>query len=109
MFCCPKRRFLGGFKHIIGLDGYFLKGLVKGQLLVAIGRDGNNQMFLIAYAVVHNESTETWSWFIDQLHSDLTIGKGLGWSIVSDMQNVSFIISLFTITLNLILDKYLYS
>lgn len=34
--------FLGGCRRIIGLDGCFLKGLLKGQLLVAVGRDGNN-------------------------------------------------------------------
>ena len=85
-FVALKEGFLGGCRHIIGLDGFFLKGLVKGQLLVAVGRDGNNQMFPIAYAVVHNESTETW--FIDQLYIDLNIGEGLGWFIVSDMQKV---------------------
>ncbi|XVF65088.1 hypothetical protein PTKIN_Ptkin09bG0218700 [Pterospermum kingtungense] len=81
-----KRGFLEGCRPIIGLDGCFLKGLVKGQLLVAVGKDGNNQMFPIAWAVVHNENTETWSWFINQLCDDLEIGDGLGWAVISDMQ-----------------------
>ena len=55
---------------------------------MAVGRDGNNQMFPIAWLVVHIESTETWSWFIDQLCADLNIGEGLGWFFISDMQKV---------------------
>ena len=40
-------------KRLVGPDGCFLKGLLlKGQLLVAIGRDGNNQMFPVVWAVV---------------------------------------------------------
>ena len=60
-FAALREGFLGRCRCIIGLDGCFLKGLVKWQLLVVIDRDGNNQMFPIAWAVVHNESTETWS------------------------------------------------
>ena len=57
---------------------------------MVVERDKNNQMFQIAYAVVHTESTETWSWssFIDQLCDDLNIGEGLGWFIINDMQKV---------------------
>ena len=66
----------------------FLKGLMKGQLLVALGRDGNNQMFPIAWAVVDKETNESWSWFIENLQANLCIGDGLGWAIVSDMQKV---------------------
>ena len=34
----------------------FLKGLMKGQSLVAVGRDENNQMFPIAWLVVDKET-----------------------------------------------------
>ena len=44
-FGALKGDFLGGCRHIIGLDNCFLKGLVKGQLLVVVGKDGNNQIF----------------------------------------------------------------
>jgi len=43
-----RKRWLGGCKKILGIDGYFLKGICKGILLVAVGRNGNNQMFPIA-------------------------------------------------------------
>ena len=51
--------FLGGYKKIIGLDGCVMKGLLKGQLLVIVGRDGNNKIFPIAWEVVQKETSET--------------------------------------------------
>ena len=46
-------------RPIIGLDGCFLKGYYGGQLLTAIGRDPNDQMLPIAYAVVEGETKDT--------------------------------------------------
>ena len=43
-------------RRVIGLDGCFLKIETKGQLLSVVGRDGNNQMFPIAWAVVEGEN-----------------------------------------------------
>ena len=43
-----KQGFKEGFRQIIGLDGCFLKSPTKGQLLVAVSKDGNNQMFPLA-------------------------------------------------------------
>ncbi|XP_039131855.1 uncharacterized protein LOC120268592 [Dioscorea cayenensis subsp. rotundata] len=77
---------LVGCRQIIGVDGCFLKGLLKGQLLMVVGRDGNNQMFPLAWAVVEKETTETWAWFFENLMIDLGMGEGLGWSLISDMQ-----------------------
>ncbi|XP_058783466.1 uncharacterized protein LOC131658154 [Vicia villosa] len=37
-------------RHVIGLDGCFLKGLCGGQILAAIGRDPNDQMLPVAFA-----------------------------------------------------------
>ena len=34
------------------VDGCFLKGPMKGELLSAVGRDANNQIYPIAWAVV---------------------------------------------------------
>lgn len=41
-----------GCRIIINLDGCFLKGLCIGELLSAVGRDGNNKIFPIAWVVV---------------------------------------------------------
>ncbi|XP_039169472.1 uncharacterized protein LOC120293792 [Eucalyptus grandis] len=59
-----KNGFLAGCRRVIGLDGCFLKTGLRGMLLCAIGRDGNNQMFPIAWAIVEVESEASWTWFL---------------------------------------------
>ncbi|KAK9290403.1 hypothetical protein L1049_008572 [Liquidambar formosana] len=66
-FAAQIRGFLAGCRPFIGLDGCFLKGCYGGQLLSAVGRDGNNQMFPVAMAVVEAETKETWNWFMRNL------------------------------------------
>nr|XP_025886265.1 uncharacterized protein LOC112941297 [Solanum lycopersicum] len=73
-------------RKCIGLDGCFLKGVCRGQLLIAVAKDGNNQMLPLAWAVVENENTITWSWFISLLKEDLRLGDGTSFTIMSDMQ-----------------------
>ncbi|KAL0440290.1 UNVERIFIED_CONTAM: hypothetical protein Slati_2512000 [Sesamum latifolium] len=53
-----KNGVLSGCRPIIGLDGCFLKTCYGGQMLVDVGRDGNDNMFPIAIAVVHGISLE---------------------------------------------------
>lgn len=69
--------------------------MCKGQLLCAVGRDGNNQMFPIAWAVVSVENKENWGWFLNLLKYDLSFGEGAGLTIISDMQKVSLFVILF--------------
>ncbi|KAK9008766.1 hypothetical protein V6N11_080244 [Hibiscus sabdariffa] len=81
-----------GFKlycrPVVGLDGCFLKGSFKGEILSAVGRDCNNQIFPIAWAVVEVENRETWAWFLNNLQHDLGLGDGDGCTLLSDMQKV---------------------
>ncbi|PKI57115.1 hypothetical protein CRG98_022509 [Punica granatum] len=84
-----RRGFLAGCRGIIGLDGCFLKGPCKGELLSAIGKDANNQMYPIAWAVVEAECTDSWTWFLNNLKHDLGLGNGNGWSFMSDRQKIS--------------------
>nr|KYP44662.1 hypothetical protein KK1_033821 [Cajanus cajan] len=58
-------------RTIIGLDGCFLKGYYGGQILAAIGRDPNDQMLPICFAVVEAETRDSWEWFLHLLISDL--------------------------------------
>ncbi|XP_058726882.1 uncharacterized protein LOC131598284 [Vicia villosa] len=58
-------------RHIIGLNGCFLKGYYGGQILAAIGRDPNDQMMPIAFAVVEGETKDYSSWFLELVISDL--------------------------------------
>ncbi|KAK4396012.1 hypothetical protein Sango_1437800 [Sesamum angolense] len=81
-----KKGFLEGCRPIIGLDGCFLKTVYGGQLLVAVGRDGNDNMFPIAMAVVQVENRDTWGWFVGELLDDIG-GMGTNkWSFISDRQ-----------------------
>jgi len=57
-FYACKKAFATTCRPLIGLDGCFLKGRDGGNLLAAIGKDGNNQMLPIAFAVVDAETKE---------------------------------------------------
>jgi len=78
------------WRKVIGVDGCFFKGACNGELLCALGRDANNQIYPIAWAVVEKETEDSWSWFLGFLQKDLqiTIG-GRGWVIISDQQKVN--------------------
>ncbi|XP_023760232.1 uncharacterized protein LOC111908649 [Lactuca sativa] len=79
-----KEGWLKGCRKVIDLDGCFLKGKVKGELLAAIGRDGNNQIYPIAWAVVNVENKDNWKWFIELLQSDIETVQGNGLTLISD-------------------------
>ena len=89
-FDALKKGWKEGCWPIIGVDGCFLKTCCKGELLTAIGRDGNNQMFPIAWAVVNIENKVNWIWFLQLLKQDLGISNGDGPTIISDIQKVVF-------------------
>ena len=58
------------FRHcrpVICVDGTFLTGKYKGQILTAIGQDGQNQVVPLAFAFVESENIESWTWFFRQL------------------------------------------
>ncbi|WOL20175.1 hypothetical protein Cni_G28978 [Canna indica] len=83
-FDALRKGFLQGCRPIIGFDRCFLKTFLGGHLLSAVGRDGNNQMFPIAWAVVKGENYESWSWFLRLLFDDLGIAQGYGLTLISD-------------------------
>ncbi|CAD5315330.1 unnamed protein product [Arabidopsis thaliana] len=69
-----------------GIDGCFLKNKVKGQLLVALGRDANNRIYPIAWGVVKVENTDNWVWFMKLLKEDFDLSDGEGFIMISDRQ-----------------------
>lgn len=81
--------WLASCRPIFGIDGCFLKTAAKGQLLAAVGRDANSQIYPFAWAVVHKQNTDTWTWFLQKLKNDLNLGNGDGFTLVSDRQKVS--------------------
>jgi hypothetical protein len=52
---------------VLCVDGTFLTSKYKGQILTAIGMDGNNQIVPLAFAFVESENTERWSWFFGHI------------------------------------------
>ncbi|XP_059431442.1 uncharacterized protein LOC132164938 [Corylus avellana] len=55
-----KKGFKYGCRAIIFLDACHLKGEYGGQLLCAIGKDDNDDMFPTAFAMVEAETRESW-------------------------------------------------
>lgn len=55
------------------------------MILTAIGRDLNNQIYPIAWAVVSAENHEKWEWFVHKLKLDLDLSEGENILIISDM------------------------
>lgn len=88
-FDALKKGWLASCRPVIGLDGCFLKTFCKGQLLATMGRDGNNHIFSIAWAVVESEHFKSWSWFLSFLKEDLRSTDGHGWTIITYRQKAS--------------------
>ena len=85
--CCPSTNVKFS---AIGVDGCFIKLTTGQQILAATGRDGNNNIFPIAFAIVDKEDTASWSWFLTQLKYALggESGKYGKYTIISDRQKV---------------------
>jgi len=83
-----------GCRKVIALDGCFLKSPSTGELLTAIGRDGNNHIYPIAWAVVSVENKDNWTWFLELLSGDLDIELGVGVTVISDQHKVESCLSI---------------
>nr|GFB06144.1 hypothetical protein CTI12_AA439960 [Tanacetum cinerariifolium] len=79
-----KDGWINGCRKVIGLDGCFLKSVCEGQLLSAMGRDANNHIFPLAWAVVSVENKENWKWFLELLRNDIGMVDGVGLTLISD-------------------------
>ncbi|KAK9067585.1 hypothetical protein SSX86_011696 [Deinandra increscens subsp. villosa] len=90
LFVCfdgVKQGFLAGCRKVLCLDGCFLKTFLGGMLLAAIGRDPNDQMYPVAWAVVEGENNDSWQWFMNELRKCLDVqDEGKGWTLISDQQ-----------------------
>ncbi|CAH9097342.1 unnamed protein product [Cuscuta epithymum] len=74
-----------GFKYcrpVISIDGTHLYGRYKGKMLIAMAVDGNNQLFPLSFAIVEEESFDSWSWFLHCLRQKVTQRKGV--CLISD-------------------------
>ena len=60
-----KLRFLGDCRSFVVLDGCHLKGRFGRQLLSATAKDRNDNIFLVAMAMVKQENKDSWIWFLE--------------------------------------------
>ncbi|KAL4586919.1 hypothetical protein LXL04_011567 [Taraxacum kok-saghyz] len=79
-----KKGWKQGCRRVIGIDGCFLKEIISGELLCAVGKDANNQIYPICWAVVCVENKDNWMWFLDLMIDDLDLGMGQGLTLMSD-------------------------
>ncbi|XP_073137804.1 uncharacterized protein [Henckelia pumila] len=63
--------FATGCKPMIFLDDTHIKNKYKGSILVAVGKDANDDLFTLAYSVVDAENDCNWEWFCINLRSVL--------------------------------------
>ncbi|XP_058726497.1 uncharacterized protein LOC131597850 [Vicia villosa] len=79
-----KKGFINGCRPFVGVDGCHLKTKYGGQLLIAVGRDPNDQYFPLAFGVVETETKESWKWFLELLMND--VGHSNKYVFISDQQ-----------------------
>lgn len=58
--------------------------------MAVVGRDGNNKIYLIAYAIVEAETKDSWEWFINILMEDLESINHKENAFISDHQKLTF-------------------
>ncbi|KAL0559064.1 hypothetical protein IC582_003653 [Cucumis melo] len=60
------------------MDGTFLKNKYRGQLIVAVCLDGNNQIYHLAFGVVDRETDDSIQWFLEKLKGAIGEVPNLG-------------------------------
>nr|KAJ0225087.1 hypothetical protein LSAT_V11C100021310 [Lactuca sativa] len=55
------------FRPVISIDVTHLYGKYMGKMLIAMGVEGNNQIFPLAFAIIENKSYDTWNWFVSHV------------------------------------------
>ncbi|XP_054808709.1 uncharacterized protein LOC129310819 [Prosopis cineraria] len=81
---CSISGFLGGCRAILYVDGCHLSGPYKGTMLSACTYDADNDLFLVAYAIVSGETLEDWSWFLQNVKD---ISRSVELTIIFDQNN----------------------
>ncbi|XP_048492961.2 uncharacterized protein LOC125493548 [Beta vulgaris subsp. vulgaris] len=79
-----RRGWIEGCRKFLSIDACFLKTFLGGQLLAATGRDGNDQMYPVAWAIVEGGNNSSWEWFMTQLQHSLNLGEGDDLIVLSD-------------------------
>ena len=83
-----KRGFLAGYRKVIGVYGCHLKGRFRGQMLCRVGKDANENTFLITFAIVEIENKEIWRWLHTLLQDNIGTVAEIGWIFMFNQQKV---------------------
>ncbi|KAK1414813.1 hypothetical protein QVD17_30572 [Tagetes erecta] len=73
-FCIP----------VISIDATHLKGPYKGKILMAVSKNPNNMILPVAYAIVDEETNESWKWFLQQFEEHVEDPKRRKLCVISD-------------------------
>lgn len=77
--------FQQGCRPLLFLDSTVLYAKYQGTLLAAVGVDGNDGVFPVAFAVVDEETDDNWHWFLSELKSAVSTSRPI--TFVSAFQN----------------------
>ncbi|KAL4025516.1 hypothetical protein IC575_013917 [Cucumis melo] len=72
------RGFLNCIRLVTVMDGTFLKNKYRGQLIVAVCLDGNNQIYPLAFGVVDRETNDSIQGFLEKLEGAIGEVPNLG-------------------------------
>ncbi|XP_060202735.1 protein FAR1-RELATED SEQUENCE 4-like [Lycium barbarum] len=74
-----------GWKHcrpVMMVNATFLKSKYRGVLMIAVAKDGNNNIFPLAFGIADSENNESYRWFFRHVKKVFGTRKDL--SILSD-------------------------
>ncbi|GJU26976.1 hypothetical protein Tco_1165597 [Tanacetum coccineum] len=92
-----KDGWIASCRRVIGIYGCFITHMCNDQLLTAMERDGNNQMYQIAWEMVDVENKNNWCWFLSLLVEDLNLENGLALTVISDAHKALIFIDTYQI------------
>ncbi|KAL0431001.1 UNVERIFIED_CONTAM: hypothetical protein Sradi_0726100 [Sesamum radiatum] len=62
-------------RNVISVDGTHLYTKYRHKMLIAAAMDGNQQVLPLAFAIVDDESTSSWKWFLTLLSRHVIRGR----------------------------------
>ncbi|XP_073137694.1 uncharacterized protein [Henckelia pumila] len=80
------RPSIDGFRHcrnIISVDGTHLYTKYKHKMLIAVTLDAKNQVLPLAFAIVDEETSDSWKWFLENVGQYVVCGES-GVCLISD-------------------------
>ena len=60
--------FHTSIRSVIAIDETFLKAKYLGTLFIVECKDGNNQIYPLAFGIGDSENDASWEWFLTKLH-----------------------------------------